>query len=252
MEVAAWVMAGALAGGLVSGLTGFGTGLSAMGIWLHVLSPSVAATLVIVCSVVSQLQTLPLIWGRITWGRVLPFVVPGLIGVPVGTFVLPFLDTGVFKVGVGAFLVAYPAYALLRRARPGTAVGGRWADATVGLGGGVLGGIAGLSGVLPVVWTDIRGWGRDERRMVLQSFNLSILLTSLIGHAATGLVTAELAKVAAMALPCTLASAWVGARIYRRLGDGRYQKVVLLLLLAAGLGLLWSGASVVSAAIFAS
>jgi uncharacterized protein len=49
----------ALAGGLINGLTGFGTALTAIGLWLYVLAPPVAATLAILCSVVSQLQTLP-------------------------------------------------------------------------------------------------------------------------------------------------------------------------------------------------
>ena len=55
------ILVGALAGGLVNGLTGFGTALTALGIWLFALQPTVAATLVIICSVASQLQTLPMI-----------------------------------------------------------------------------------------------------------------------------------------------------------------------------------------------
>ena len=48
------VLIGAFAGGFVSGLAGFGTGLVAVGIWLRVIQPTTAATLVVVCSVVSQ------------------------------------------------------------------------------------------------------------------------------------------------------------------------------------------------------
>jgi hypothetical protein len=45
------VLAGALAGGLVNGLTGFGTALTALGIWLYAIDPAVASSLVIFCSV---------------------------------------------------------------------------------------------------------------------------------------------------------------------------------------------------------
>ncbi|MFZ3226684.1 MAG: TSUP family transporter, partial [Xanthobacteraceae bacterium] len=79
------VFVGALAGGLVNGLTGFGTALTVLGIWLYAIPPTVAATLVILCSVMSQLQTLPMIWRTIRWEYVLAFVVPGLVGVPIGT-----------------------------------------------------------------------------------------------------------------------------------------------------------------------
>jgi hypothetical protein len=46
MHVAAYalLLIGALAGGFVSGLTGFGTALMALGIWLYVLPPSMAVT----------------------------------------------------------------------------------------------------------------------------------------------------------------------------------------------------------------
>ena len=50
---------GALAGGFVSGLAGFGTALMALGIWLYVLPPSLAVPLVLICSVAGQTSTLP-------------------------------------------------------------------------------------------------------------------------------------------------------------------------------------------------
>ncbi|HEY4250942.1 MAG TPA: sulfite exporter TauE/SafE family protein [Roseomonas sp.] len=240
LDQIALIFLGALAGGLVNGLTGFGTGITAMGIWLHVIPAPIAASLVIVCSVVSQLQTLPMIWRAIAWRRVLPFVIPGLLGVPVGTWLLPMIDQASFKAGIGAFLVAYPSYALLRRPGPGSAIGGSAADGTVGLCGGVLGGLAGLSGVLLVVWTDIRGWDKAQRRSVLQAFNLTIVVAALVSHAASGLLTGPVGLATLAALPGTIGGAWIGTRIYRRLGDRQFQQVVMGLLLVSGLTLIWS------------
>ena len=70
MDTAAYALLffGALAGGFVSGLAGFGTALMALGIWLYVLPPSVAVPLVLICSVVAQTSTLPSIW-RISISR---------------------------------------------------------------------------------------------------------------------------------------------------------------------------------------
>ena len=81
-EQIAILVAGALAGGIVNGLTGFGTAITALGIWVYAIAPTTAASLAIVCSVVSQLQTLHLIWRTINWPRVLVFVIPGVAGVP--------------------------------------------------------------------------------------------------------------------------------------------------------------------------
>jgi uncharacterized membrane protein YfcA len=234
------VLSGALAGGIVNGLTGFGMAITALGFWLYAIPPTAAATLAVFCSIVSQLQTLRMIWPSIRWPLVLPLVVPGILGVPVGTFLLPLIDPQLFKLGVGCFLVAYSTYVLARRGQISCAWGGKVADGVVGFGGGILGGLTGLSGVIPVIWTDVRGWAREQRRGVVQSFNIAILSFALVSHAVAGMLTRQVALAAAVALPAAIGGAWIGAFIYRRLADRGYQRAVMLLLLASGFTLIWT------------
>ena len=234
------VFLGALAGGVVNGLTGFGTGITAMGLWLYAISPPVAASLVIVCSFVSQVQTFPIVWRSIEWKRVLPFLVPGILGVPLGTWLLPLVDAGAFKTGIGFFLVGYPVYVLTKTQHGGTAIGGRVADGAVGFGGGILGGLTGFSGVFNIIWSDVRGWSKEQRRSVVQGFNIAILAVALASHAFSGLLTAKVGYATAAALPGTVVGAWFGARMYVRLGDRGYQRIVMVLLLLAGLTLLYT------------
>jgi uncharacterized membrane protein YfcA len=144
------------------------------------------------------------------------------------------------KFGVGAVVTIYCAIMLFGRLRPTLHWGGRIADGLVGLTGGILGGLAGLSGSTTTIWASLRGWSKDARRAIFQGFNLSILAVSLMAHAAAGLVNAELGRAALFALPCTLIGAFIGQRIYRRLDDHRYDRLVLAILLVAGLTLLWS------------
>ena len=80
------VLVGAFAGGLVSGLTGFGTGMTALPIWLVGLTPALASPLVVICSIIGQLQTLPAIWHAIEWRRCLPFIAGGLTGYLLRTY----------------------------------------------------------------------------------------------------------------------------------------------------------------------
>lgn len=228
------VLIGALAGGIVNGLTGFGTGITAMGLWLYAVPPKVAASLVVICSFVSQVQTLPLVWRSIDWRGLLPYVVPGLLGIPLGTLLLPHVDQRVFKIGIGAFLIFYTTFALTRgsllRIRRDHLV----LDGLVGLGGGILAGLAGLSGVLPIIWTDLRGFAKEHRRSILQGFNISMLTAALAAHAASGLLTREVGIATLAALPGTLVGARIGAWCYARLGDKGFQRAVLLLLMASG------------------
>ncbi|HXQ83386.1 MAG TPA: sulfite exporter TauE/SafE family protein [Xanthobacteraceae bacterium] len=240
LEQIVLVLIGAFAGGIVNGLTGFGTAITAIGIWLYAFPPTVAASLAIICSVVSQTQTLHLIWRTIRWDRLLPFVLPGVLGVPLGTYLLPHIDPRFFKLGVGIFLVVYSAYVLARKGEIKSAWGGRAADGAAGFGGGILGGLTGLSGVLPVVWTDVRGWTKEQRRSVVQTFNMAILSLALVSHALSGLLTRQVAVQAAVALPATITGAWFGAYIYRRLADRGYQRAVMVLLFLSGAGLIWT------------
>jgi hypothetical protein len=228
------VTSGALAGGFVSGLAGFGTGITALGIWLYAVSPSIAASLVIVCSVVSQLQTLPTIWPSIEAKRVLPFIMPGLIGVPVGTAFLTWLDPRIVKLGIGGLLVTFSVCMLFGRSWGARAWGGRLADGLVGFGGGVLGGLAGLSGPLPTMWATFRGWTKAESRSVFQAFNSSILIIALLVHAAAGLLTKDVGWAVMAALPGTVVGAWSGAQAYKRLTDHRFRVIILTLLCISG------------------
>jgi len=234
----ALLLAGAFAGAFVNGLTGFGTGLTALVFWLHAVPVAVAAPLVAACSVVAQLQALPAIWHALDGRRLLPFVAGGLAGIPLGTWLLAGTPVATIKFGVGILLVVYCTVMLLGRFRPRVTWGARVGDGFVGFAGGVLGALAGLSGVLPTIWASLRGWTKDERRAVFQGYNLTILAVALAAHVMAGLATWEFARALAIALPATMVGALVGQRVYRRLADDTFQRAVLLVLLAAGLVLI--------------
>ncbi|THD50987.1 MAG: sulfite exporter TauE/SafE family protein [Bradyrhizobium sp.] len=242
MSTLAWtvLLLGALAGGFVSGLAGFGTALMALGIWLYVVPPSIAVPLVLICSIVAQTSTLPAIWQSINFRLVWPFLVGGLAGVPLGTMLVAYADPRIFNLSVGVLLLVFPT-ALYFHRRPMTlSFGGRTADAGIGFAGGILGGLAGLSGPIPILWASVRGWGKDERRGVFQTFNWTILSAALCVQAGGGLITRETMWLGLLVLPATVAGAWLGARTYHALSDGNFRDVVLGLLFLSGVMLVWS------------
>jgi uncharacterized protein len=231
---------GALAGGFVSGLAGFGTGLVALGLWLYVFPPSIAVPLVLICSIVSQTSALLTSWRVIDFKLVWPFLIGGLAGVLPGTMLVAHADPRLFKLSVGVLLLVFPTALYFNRRPLALRFGGRAMDALVGFAGGVLGGLAGLSGPLPTLWASVRGWGKDERRGVFQTFNWTILTAALCLQTATGLITQDVAWFALVALPGTIVGAWLGARTYQVLSDRNFRDVVLGLLFLSGVGLVWS------------
>jgi uncharacterized protein len=238
------LFAGALAGGFVSGLAGFGTALMALGIWLYVVPPSIAVPLVLICSVIAQTSTLPAMWRAFDFGLVWPFIIGGLAGVPLGTLLTAHADPRVFKLSVGVLLLVFPVALYFNRRPRALRFGGRWADAAIGFAGGIFGGLAGLSGPLPILWANVRGWDKDQRRGIFQIFNGAVLFAALCLQAGTGLIRLEVVGFALLAFPGTIIGAWLGARTYHALSDRNFHDVVLGLLWLSGVGLVWSSLGV--------
>jgi uncharacterized membrane protein YfcA len=231
---------GALAGGFVSGLAGFGTGLMALGIWLYAVPPSFAVPLVLICSVIAQTSTMPSMWRRFDFNLIWPFIVGGLAGVPVGTLLTAHADPHIFKLSVGVLLLVFPIALYFQQTPMTLRFGGKPMDAGIGFAGGVLGGLAGLSGPIPTLWASVRGWGKEERRGVFQTFNWTVLSAALCLQAATGLIKRDVIWLAVVAFPGTVLGTWLGARVYHALSDRNFRDVVLGLLFLSGLGLVWS------------
>ncbi len=158
---------------------------------------------------------------------------------PFGTMLLGYVTVEAFKLTVGVLLVAYSGILLLGRIRLQIAWGGRFADGFVGLGGGVLGGLAGLAGPLPTVWSNVRGWGKYEGRAMFQPFNMVILTLAFASYSVAGYITLEFGWLVLMALPGTVLGAWLGRRVYEGIEDQRFNQVVLSILLLSGVALIW-------------
>jgi uncharacterized membrane protein YfcA len=228
------VLAGALLAGFVNGLAGFGTGLVALGLWLHVIDPILAAPLVVICSVIAQLFSLASVRPTFNLARLWPFLLAGVLGVPVGVMALNHIEPDSFRTTLGVFLVVYCSVTLASRRLPVIDWGGRPANGAVGFAGGILGGAAGLSGALPTIWCGLKGWGKTEQRAVYQPFNLTILSWALIAQAQQGFITAEVGRLTLICLPGTILGVWLGVKAFGRVDDRQFRLIILWLLLASG------------------
>lgn len=232
------VWLGAFIGALAVGGAGFAFALAASSIWLHVLDPLQTTALVVASGT--------LLHGGFIWSmrrtiepaRLWPFVVGGLVGIPIGVSLLARTDADLLKALLGVFLVAYGLYAFLAPRLPPIAHGGRAADAAVGFFGGILGGLGGYSGVLPTIWTQLRGWPKETSRGVCQPFILVAQVTTLFLVGTLAFDRTGVLLFATM-IPALLAGAWAGWLIYGRLDDRRFRQVLTALLIASGLTLLF-------------
>jgi uncharacterized protein len=226
------------AGALVAGLSGFAFGLVAASIWLYILTPLQTATLIIAFGLIVQGYSVWKLRGALDWKKLAPFVLGAALGVPVGVTILTWANPAHVRTGVGIFLVLYSLYAWFRPRMDPVKAGAASADAGVGFLNGVLGGITGLAGILVTIWCGLRGWPKDVQRTVFQPVAVAIFLMGALWIGARGAITAETTKLFLLGLPALLAGTWLGLRLFGRLNEAAFRKVVLALLLASGVVLI--------------
>lgn len=240
LPLVATVAIGAAAAGFVQGLSGFAFGLVALGFWAWTLDPALAGPLVVFGSLVGQSVALGAVRRDIEWSRILPFILGGLFGVPIGVALLRHIDPLGFKLVVGIILLVWCPAMLLARNLPHIHHGGRWADAGAGWVGGIMGGLGGLNGPAPILWCTLRGWGRGAQRSVIQTYSLAIQGVTMATYIVTGTVGAQELWLFAIVAPAMLVPTLIGARMYGRFSDAGFRRLILSLLTASGVVLVAS------------
>jgi uncharacterized membrane protein YfcA len=224
-------------GGATSGLAGFAMGLVVSGIWLHIITPIQTAVLIVGYGLVTQSYGVWKLRRALKWQNVAPLMLGSVAGVPLGTTLLTYIDPAYLRTGIGCLLILYSVYGL-RAPVVKLASSRASADIAVGFLNGVLGGLTGLSGIIATVWCQLHGWPKDVQRTVFQPINLATMMMATVSFAYAGAVTSETVKLYFLGLPVMLAGLWLGFKLYGKLDDSAFRKVILVLLLASGLSLI--------------
>lgn len=224
-------------GGFASGLAGFAMGFVVSGIWLHILTPVQTTALIVGYGLLTQGYGVWKLRHALAWQNIAPFIVGGAVGVPIGTMLLSYLNPAYLRSGVGLLLVIYGAYGL---AQPTLKVvsASASADAGVGFVNGILAGLTGLPGFIITVWCQFRGWKKDVQRAVFQPVMLAAIVANVISLGIAGAITADILRLYLIGLPAMVAGLWFGFKLYGKLDDATFRKVILVLLLIAGFGLI--------------
>jgi uncharacterized protein len=228
------VAIGAVVAGFVQGLSGFAFGLVAMAIWAWTLEPTLAGPLVVFGSLVGQLLASRAVLRGASPARALPFVLGGIVGVPIGVALLRYINPLAFKAGVGLLLVIWCPIMLRASDLPRLTWGGRRADVFIGWIGGIMGGLGGLTGPAPILWATLRGWDRSTQRVLFMVFNLAMHSLTMTMYIVSGTVPREAIPLFGIMVPAMLLPTWAGYRMYHRVSDVTFRRVILGLLTASG------------------
>jgi uncharacterized membrane protein YfcA len=228
--------AGVFAGAVVSGMVGFAFSAVAGAVLLHVLPPTEAIPLMMACSVVPQVASLVALRRTVKWRGNPLLVAGGALGMLPALYLLHYVDARTFRAGFGVFLVAYAAYMLMRPAMAyARGAPGRLHNAVVGFGGGLVGGLTAMPGALPVMWCELRGMPKDQQRGLVQPYIVTMQLLALgLMLSRNDLPTKALVDLA-FSLPALAAGTTLGVVLFGKVDDAAFRRVVLFVLLLAGL-----------------
>lgn len=251
LEFSAWAvfLAGAAIAGLATGVAGFGTGIVAMGLWLHVLPTAAVPPLVLLVSLGAQLATIWLVdFGSVSGAAktaslprrwLSPLVLGGAAGIPFGVWCLTMASPDTLRLAVACLLIAYGFWQLVGSAGNGRkASRGSRSELLAGIGGGALGGFAGLPGPVPLIYLQLRGDPRHEQRTAFLPYSLATIATGCVAMALSGHLDRSSLILLALSLPPMLAGVWLGARVYAQVSERLFRKLISALLLASGVLLL--------------
>jgi uncharacterized membrane protein YfcA len=234
----ALLLGGAVIAGFVQGLSGFAFSMVSMSIWVWGLDPKLAAVMAVFGSLVGQVIGVFSVPRTLAWRELAPFLLGGLVGIPIGVVLLPQLDAAMFKLGLGLLLVTACPAMLFASKLPRVEIRhpalARVADTLAGAGGGFMGGLGGFTGVIPTLWCTLRGLHKAAQRAVVQNFNLAALAVTMAAYVATGAVTRPMWPLLPVVAAAVLLPSLVGARMYHRLSEQTFRRVVLGLLTLSG------------------
>jgi uncharacterized membrane protein YfcA len=230
--------AGTFAAAFVTGLVGFAFGIVAAAVWLHFLSPMQAAALIVAFGLIVQGVSVWKLRRAIKWPRLAPFLIGGVIGVPIGAELLRWTDPGILRMAVGAILVIFSLWNLFRPSLGSMARAGVIADGAVGIVNGVIGGATGLAGIAAVIWCSLRGWPPPEQRAVFQPSGVAVFAMTGLWLGGTGMIGGDTLMLFLIGLPALAIGTWTGLQLFGKLDDVAFRRIVLVLLLISGASLL--------------
>ena len=164
--------AATFAAALVTGVAVFAFGIVASAAWLHFL-PAQTTALIVAYGLIVQGVSVWKLRRSIQFPQLLPFLVGGAIGAPIGVELLHEVPPGAVRLSVGIVLIIFSLYSLMRpQFAPLRA--GKAADGSIGIVNGIIGGATGLAGIVVTIWCTLRGWPRDEQRTTFQPVGVRV------------------------------------------------------------------------------
>ena len=222
----------------VYGLTGFGAAIVAIPLLAQFLPLRVAVPMLLLFDLVAGLLLGLKNRRSIDQPELLRLVPFLLLGMVAGVYLLARAPERWLLTVLGLFAMLYAVWNLLRRQATGLISHG-WA-APAGLFGGAFTAMYGTGGPIYASYLARRVSDKDVLRASVAALIFGAGWVRLAMFTASGFYAQTgLLELAVMLVPAALLGYFMGSRLHARLSGPQALKVVWLLILVAGIGLLW-------------
>ncbi|MCY3567347.1 MAG: sulfite exporter TauE/SafE family protein [Chloroflexi bacterium] len=216
--------------------TGFGIGMVAIPGLLFVLEPQTAV--VVLNTIALSIEAWIVAQARkdLPLREIMPVVLAGAVGVPLGVYILKFAEPSAMRIGVSILVLGLAAIAPLKFQRDF-----RYSR-VVGMLAGLFVGIVlpafGVGGPLVTLFLLTRNWQRQSVRAGMALYLLVLDVFGVAGYAIAGLYSVErLTLISFMILPM-LAGLALGTVLLDRMSERVFRYVVVAIILSSSLLLL--------------
>ena len=216
------------AAGLARGFSGFGAALIFMPAASALVTPAIAAPVLLVTDGLLSLGFLPKAWRLARKGAVGIMALGALIGVPLGTFILRHADPLPLRWAIAALASSMLVLLMSGWRYHGTPRAP--ITAAVGALSGLFGGLAQLSGP-PVVayWLSGKEPPLSVRANIILFFGAITLFTT-VSYLAAGLITLQSLQLAALAAPLYALGLFLGSRLFGIASEKTFRRLCFLLI----------------------
>jgi hypothetical protein len=171
--------------------------------------------------------------------RIIPLLIGGVIGVPLGVFWLVIIKPDMLKVLMG---IVITAFALLfasgfrkeiKNEKP--------AFALIGLVSGILSGSTSLGGVPVILFFINQDCDKSAFRANITLLYTILGLASFLGYIKGDLITGEIIKYSLILLAPLALGILAGMKLVQRVNETLFRRIALVILIVSGLTSIWTG-----------
>ena len=220
----------------VRGITGFGSALVAVPLLLFILPFKTVIPLIVALDYIAAASHGVQQRQAIRWRDIIPLLPFTLAGVLTAIYLLKSVDVELLLSVLGGFIMLYALYSLrpLAVQRQHSRL---WAIPAGSLGG-LIGTLFATGGPFYVIYLKLRGLDKTAFRSTIAIIFFLDGGMRVIGFILTGLYDVKLLLILIVSLPVMALAMYAGGHIHTSISQHNFQRIISLILLGSGLGLI--------------